>query len=140
MKIPRGWVAREWLLRVRYESMSWWEYVQRVTRRGSQHEIARRIGISPSSVNRWKTSDPKPESVRALAVEYGRPVQEAFVAAGYLQPEDVDETSQHASVPLSVEEAAEKIWSLKGLPEETRRLLILELMERSGREDAAQTG
>lgn len=128
------------MLRVRYESMSWWEYVQRVTRRGSQHEIARRIGISPSSVNRWKTSDPKPESVRALAVEYGRPVQEAFVAAGYLQPEDVDESASHAPVPLSVEDAAEKIWSLKGLPEETRRLLILELMERSGRDEAAQTG
>jgi DNA-binding transcriptional regulator YdaS (Cro superfamily) len=134
-----GWVAHELLLRVRYESMSWWDYVQRITRRGSQHEIARRLGISPSSVNRWKTSDPKPESVRALAVEYGRPVPEAFVAAGYMQPEDVEDASR-PSVPLSVEEAAEKIWSLKGLPEETRRLLILELMERSGRDEAAQTG
>lgn len=122
--------------------MSWWDYVQRITRRASQHEIARRVGISPSSVNRWKTSDPKPESVRALAVEFGRPVPEAFVAAGYMQPEDVDDLEEvpRPAGPLSVEEAAEKIWALKGLPEETRRLLILELMERSGRGEASQTG
>jgi transcriptional regulator with XRE-family HTH domain len=125
--------------------MSWWDYVQRITRRSSQHEIARRLGISPSSVNRWKTSDPKPESVRALAVEYGRPVPEAFIAAGYMEPEDVEglehvEAATSQTGPLSVKEAAEKIWALEALPEETRRLLILELLERAGRDDAAQTG
>ncbi|MEQ4209876.1 helix-turn-helix transcriptional regulator [Actinopolymorpha sp. B9G3] len=125
--------------------MSWWNYVQRITRRSSQHEIARRLGISPSSVNRWKTSDPKPESVRALAVEYGRPVPEAFVAAGYMEPGDVEglenvEAAAGQTGPLSVKEAAEKIWALEALPEETRRLLILELLERAGRDDAAQAG
>jgi transcriptional regulator with XRE-family HTH domain len=125
--------------------MSWWNYVQRITRRSSQHEIARRLGISPSSVNRWKTSDPKPETVRALAVEFGRPVPEAFVAAGYMQPGDAEGMEGVEAVPahtgpLSVDEAAEKIWALKALPEETRRLLILELLERAGRDDAAQTG
>lgn len=122
--------------------MSWWDYVEQITRRASQHEIARRLGISPSSVNRWKTSDPKPESVRTFAVEYGRPVPEAFVAAGYMRPEDVEDVdaTPPSAGQLSVEEAAEQIWGLKALPEETRRLLILEMMERVGRGDAAQTG
>ncbi|MBE1606224.1 helix-turn-helix domain-containing protein [Actinopolymorpha pittospori] len=107
-----------------------------MTRRASQNEIARRLGIAPSSVNRWQTGDPKPESVRAFAIEYGRPVPEAFVAAGFMQPEDVEEAPTPGPVPpasLSVEEAVERIWGLTALPEETRRALILDLMEREAR-------
>jgi hypothetical protein len=116
--------------------MTWWDYVQQVTGGASQAEIAHRLGISPSSVGRWKTSDPKPESVRTFAVEYRRPVAEAFVAAGYLQPADIGHGESAAPGPpkaMSVEEAAETIWSLKAVPEGPRRRLILELLERAGR-------
>ena len=117
--------------------MTWWNYVQRVTGGASRAEIAHRLGISPSSVGRWKTSEPKPESVRTFAVEYRRPVAEAFVAAGFLQPADVRQGGTEPRPPdsMSIEEAAERIWSLKGVPEGPRRLLILELLERAGRVD-----
>ncbi|MEQ4208863.1 helix-turn-helix transcriptional regulator [Actinopolymorpha sp. B9G3] len=121
--------------------MAWWEYVQDVTGRASQQEIARRLGIASSSVNRWKSSDPRPETVRAFAVAFGRPVAEAFVAAGHLRPEDLKDTGDAASVRrgsglLPVEEAVEAIWRLETLSESTRRLLILDQLERG----AAQSG
>lgn len=124
------------MTRVAYtlHGMTWWDYVRRVTGGASRTEIAHRLGISPSSVGRWTTSEPKPESVRAFAVAYRRPVSEAFVAAGYLQPDDVGRGGHVPRPPagMSVEEAAEKIWSLKAVPEGPRRLLILELLERAG--------
>ena len=125
--------------------MGWWGYVQDVTGRASQQDIARRMGVAPSSVNRWKTSDPKPETVRAFAVAYERPVAEAFIAAGYLRAEDVTnagaaDTQRRGSGPLPVEEAVEAIWALEALPEATRRLLILDQLERGASRTAPATG
>lgn len=70
--------------------MSWWTYVQRVAEGASAREIARRSGIGQTSVNRWQTSDPKPESVRAFAHAYGRPVMEALIAAGIVDKDDAE--------------------------------------------------
>lgn len=69
---------------------SWWSYVQRVSRDASQQAIAERTGIGQSSVGRWKTSEPKPGNVRAFALSYGRPVLEAFVAAGFLNQREAN--------------------------------------------------
>lgn len=127
--------------------MGWWDYVQRIAGQESQQEIARRLEMSPSSVNRWQSSAPKPESVRAFAVAYGRPVQEAFVAAGYMQADDVAAAmraggpTSPATSPMSTEETALRIWALEGLPQEIRRRLILELVERpASREGAGPRG
>jgi len=79
--------------------MQWWNYVEQVTGRESQSEIARRIRLTSASVSRWKSSAPKPENVVAFAKAYKRPVLEAFVAAGFLTKE---EANQRPSAPASV--------------------------------------
>lgn len=52
----------------------------------AQVEIAKRVKVDQSTVSRWKVTDSggKPENVRKVAEAYGRPVLEAFVAAGFL--------------------------------------------------------
>lgn len=70
--------------------MSWMDYVRQ--HGGSVNtEIAKRVGVTPQSIGRWHASEPKPELVRAFAKAYGRPVLEAFVAAGLLTAEDANE-------------------------------------------------
>jgi len=117
--------------------MEWWSYVQRATDGQSQHEIARRLGVSASSVSRWRTSNPKPETVRAFAVAYQRQVREAFVAAGFLQPEDLQPA--HDSSAQSTAETAERIWALNTLPQDVRRKLILELLDRPSTDHRARS-
>ena len=107
----------------------WWRYVQKIAHRHSAHEIARRVGLSASSVSRWRESAPKPETVRAFARAYGRPVIEAFIAAGYMQPEDLDK--EHPE-PISVEEAILEIMALD-ISDEEKRDAILLLLSKSGR-------
>lgn len=71
------------------EPMTWWEYVVRHAGTENQSEIARRIGRDQSSLNKWpQGAKPRVESVRAFAEAYGRPVLEAFVAAGILSEEE----------------------------------------------------
>jgi transcriptional regulator with XRE-family HTH domain len=69
---------------------AWWDYVQQVTEGASQIDIAKKVDISSATVSRWKTNaaagDPAP--VAAFARAYGRPVLEAFVAAGFLTAEE----------------------------------------------------
>lgn len=68
--------------------MTWWDYVSRIAKGETQERIARRINVTSPSVGRWKTSAPKPENVAAFARAYGRPVLEAFIAAGFLSETD----------------------------------------------------
>lgn len=67
--------------------MTWWQYVTAVGGGASQAAIARRAGLSPATVSRWQSSEPHPRNVAAFALAYGRPVLEAFVAAGFLTDE-----------------------------------------------------
>ena len=71
--------------------MPWWAYVQRHSRRSTNVAIAAAVGFTASSVGRWKVSTPDPAHTAAFARSYGRPVLEAFVAAGYLTPEEAGE-------------------------------------------------
>ncbi|NAE18281.1 hypothetical protein GUJ16_13470 [Enterococcus hirae] len=51
-------------------------------------QIAKAIGITSSSVGRWKSGGVAPSQAAALARHYGRPVLEAFVEAGFLSEEE----------------------------------------------------
>lgn len=67
--------------------MSWWDFVIQ-TAGGNQSEIGRRMGISQPTVSQWRTSTPRPETVRRFAEAYRVPVIKAFIAAGYLSEEE----------------------------------------------------
>lgn len=66
----------------------WWAYVLSTSENATPSEIARKIGVSQSSVWRWKESSPSVAGVRSFAQGYERPVLEAFVHAGFLRPEE----------------------------------------------------
>lgn len=68
--------------------MTWWAYVQHVTSGAPQITIAKKTDINGSTISRWRTSEPQPANVVTFAKAYGRPVLEAFVAAGFLSEED----------------------------------------------------
>lgn len=71
---------------------TWWEYLNRVTNKASQVEIARAAGVDPASVSRWKLGKNTPSADRVIAVarHFGRNPVEALVVARYLAPHEVD--------------------------------------------------
>lgn len=72
--------------------MNWSDYVARVAPGAAQKDIAAAAGVDSSTVSRWKSGlAPKPENVVAFARAYERPVLEAFVAAGFLTPDEAEE-------------------------------------------------
>ena len=85
--------------------MNWWTYVTHTTGGASQTDIAKKVGISGSSITRWRDSAPKPENVASFARAYSRPVLEAFVAAGFLSPEDANQTPAAAADPTALSDS-----------------------------------
>lgn len=79
--------------------MTWWSYVRRHSGTDTQADISRRLGLAQASVSRWVNSAPKPENVVAFANAYGRPVLEAFVAAGFLDQRDITNIVEVRSSP-----------------------------------------
>lgn len=67
---------------------TWWQYVSDVTERATLESVARKVDVSQATVSRWQASTPKPENVADFARAYGRPVLEAFVAAGFLTADE----------------------------------------------------
>jgi transcriptional regulator with XRE-family HTH domain len=74
-----------------YAGMTWWQYVVKVIGTDNQSEIARRVGLSQPTVRAWKTSAPKPESLRKFAEATGRPILEAQIVLGWITPEQARE-------------------------------------------------
>jgi len=57
----------------------------------TQREIGERLGISDSTVSRWRwgTMHPTPQQAAAFARAFGRSGAEGLVAAGYLTDTDL---------------------------------------------------
>lgn len=72
--------------------MNWNDYVARVAEGETQTTIAAKLGVSGPTVSRWRKFGPRPENVSTFARVYGRPVLEAFIAAGYITAEEANET------------------------------------------------
>lgn len=67
---------------------------QQMSRRGLRPgQVAAMAGVTPSTVSKWLAGNtvPDPESCGRLAVLFGRPVAEVYVAAGHPSPEYVPE-------------------------------------------------
>lgn len=90
--------------RVLLMSESWWEYLNRVTKRASQVEIAKAARVDPATVSRWKLGKtiPSADSVIAVARHFRRNPVEALIAAGYL-----DKTE--AGTPIELRQSAAEI-------------------------------
>jgi len=74
--------------------MQWKSYVQQVIGSDRQVDVARKTGVDQTTISRWlsTTEEAAPRmssrAVAAFARGYQRPVLEAFVAAGFLTPEE----------------------------------------------------
>lgn len=77
--------------------MKWIDYVNKTAAGATQSAIGYKIGVSAATISRWATFAPRPENVASFARAYGRPVLEAFIAAGFLTAEEANE--QPESVP-----------------------------------------
>lgn len=79
------------MMAARLRTMSnWSNYVKALTKGVGIEEVGARVGVSGSTISRWRSgqSSPKnPAEVALLAVAFDADVLEAFVAAGYLTPE-----------------------------------------------------
>ena len=74
---------------------SWATYVRAVVGKDRQVDIAAKTGVDQGTVSRWlhrgeNITRPAAEAVRAFAAAYNRPALEAFVAAGFLEPDEAD--------------------------------------------------
>lgn len=71
--------------------MSWTEYLRRIAGSGAgQAEIARAAKVATPTVSRWLSGEQgvKPAAAANFARAHGRPVLEAFIAAGFLTAEE----------------------------------------------------
>ncbi len=73
-----------------YDAVNWWKYVKSASGKNPT-DIAKDTGIDRSTIVRWeKGSEPSPKFVRDFAIAYGKPVLEAFIAAGFLTKEEAN--------------------------------------------------
>lgn len=73
-------------------SMPWWRYVLQHSGGDANATIAKHVGVTAPSVGRWsRGTNPDPAQAAAFARHYGRPVLEAFIAAGFLTAEEAGE-------------------------------------------------
>lgn len=69
--------------------VSWWTYVVQTSGTESPKTMAAQTKIDGPNFSKWKAGQvPKPPMVAQFARSYGRPVLEAFVAAGFLTPQE----------------------------------------------------
>lgn len=69
----------------------WWDFVSRYMRQRemTRDQVAERGGFNKSRMSEWsKGASVTPKLARDTALAMNAPVLDAFVAAGYLQPED----------------------------------------------------
>jgi transcriptional regulator with XRE-family HTH domain len=85
---------------------SWSQYVLRICGDVMQKDIAARVGVDPATVNKWiKGHRPHGDQVVAFARAYDRSPIEAFIAASYINPDEVDSVVE---VETSLQDVSDK--------------------------------
>lgn len=69
--------------------VDWYAYVRRVAGSDSDMRIAARIGVTQSTVSRWRDRSPNARHVIEFARQYGRPIPEALMEAYGLTSADL---------------------------------------------------
>ncbi|MFC4373256.1 hypothetical protein ACFO5K_04000 [Nocardia halotolerans] len=89
----------------------WWDYVESLGARvgaSTPAVIARYIDIAPTTVYAWKkgvgtdTGRVDPQTARAVAYAFGRPVIEAFLSAGLIAREDLNVADEPPLTPAEL--------------------------------------
>lgn len=72
--------------------MTWADYVKRHAGDDVNRVVAGKTGVTEPTVSRWKNGAQGVDATAAAAFAraYGRPVLEAFLAAGFLTPEEAN--------------------------------------------------
>lgn len=80
------------MLRAYDAFMDWSEYVASRAEGRNQEEIALRVGVSQSSISRWKAGKGRPSAENAIsfARATGDPPVAGLLAAGFLRHDEVD--------------------------------------------------
>lgn len=75
------------------ENKAWTRYMSSTGGADNDKMIAAKVGVSPSTISRWRSGDvdPKPRQVVAFARAYEKSALLALVAAGYLDASDLGE-------------------------------------------------
>ena len=82
--------------------MSWQDYVDGLVGEMPNRVASARSGVTEATISRWRSGgikSPDARQVASFARGYDRPVLEAFIAAGFLEPE---EARQRPSAPPSL--------------------------------------
>lgn len=103
---------------------TWPEYVARHSRNAHQEDIAYAVGVDQSTVQRWLDIErwntgkrPMPDQVVKFAKAYGRRPVEAFIAAGFLGPDDISGPIQ---IAVSMDDVSDQDL-MKGLADRLAR-------------------
>jgi len=79
----------------------WWDYVQRYADGAPNKDIAENVGLHPSRLTGWQKGERvSPEMAAKFARSYKRPVIEALVAAGHLEPDESNAQVIYVGVTL----------------------------------------
>jgi len=72
---------------------NWSAFVDAHSRNETNAEIAKRLGIAPSNITRWRTgaSNPDPQKAVDFANAYSVSPLAALIASGYLNPDSLDQ-------------------------------------------------
>jgi hypothetical protein len=97
----------------------WAEYVHDVLDKhgADANEAGRRMGIHPDGIRRWlrHQNEPLVDKVMKFAAAFNEPVTEAFIAAGYMTP-------NQAGLPVEVKQSIRDLSDDQLLAEVARRL------------------
>jgi hypothetical protein len=103
---------------------TWPQYVRRHSRNANQEDIAYAVSVDQTTVGRWLDvarweADKRPtvEHVVKFAKAYGRKPVEAFVAAGFLAPDDISGPIQ---IAVSMDDVSDEAF-VKGLADRLAR-------------------